>query len=115
MSSGRDFRDYLNDIRDSIEKIERFIEGMTLKDFEDDDKTFYAVIRAFEVMGEATKKIPKSFRNKYPKVPWSEMAGIRDKLVHDYFGVNLEVVWNTANRDIPELKPLISEILEKEL
>jgi len=86
---------------------------MTFKDFKDDDKTIFAVIRALEVIGEASKKIPKSIRNKYPQIPWREITGMRDKLIHEYFGVNLKVVWDTVKKDIPHIKPLINEILKK--
>jgi len=93
--------DYLQDILDSIEKIRKFIQDFNYTEFEKDDKTLYAVIRAIEIIGEAIKKIPNKIRNSYPNVPWREMAGMRDKLIHDYLGLNTEVVWETATNDIP--------------
>lgn len=81
------------------------------KDFEKDEKTQDAVIRAFEVLGEAAKKIPKDFREKYPKIPWGKMAGMRDKLIHDYWGANIKRIWKTVKEDIPPLKKLIRDIL----
>ena len=79
--------------------------------FSRDDKTAYAVIRALEIIGEATKHIPEQVRKSNPDISWREMAGIRDKLIHDYFGVNLEVVWKTATDDLPKLEPEIRLIL----
>lgn len=111
MSSDREYADYLEDILDAISKIANFIEGMTFDQFSRDDKTAYAVIRALEIIGEATKHIPEQVRKSNPDISWREMAGIRDKLIHDYFGVNLEVVWKTATDDLPKLEPEIRLIL----
>ena len=76
-------------------------------------KTQFAVIRALEIIGEATKNIPYEVREKYPSVPWKDLAGIRDKLVHAYFGVNLKVVWLSVKEGIPEAKPDIKRILDE--
>jgi len=109
----RDYRDYLQDILDSIKDIESFIENMDSEDFTKDKKTINAVIRSIEVIGEATKNIPKSIRDKYPSVPWKKMAGMRDRMIHEYFGVDIEILWKTVKEDIPSLKPLMEALLEK--
>jgi uncharacterized protein with HEPN domain len=112
MKHQREYIDYLLDIRDAIEKIENFTERMDYDNFANDDKTIFAVIRALEIIGEASKKIPDSLKNNNPLVPWREIGGIRDKLIHEYFGVNIKVVWKTIEEDIPALKPLIEEMIK---
>lgn len=71
------------------------------------------MIRALEVIGEAAKKIPTEIKKKYPQIPWKKMAGMRDKLIHEYFGVNIKVVWKTIKKDVPELKPKIEKMLKE--
>jgi len=111
MSAERIYADYVEDILDAMEKVAQFIEGMTFDQFAEDDKTVFAVIRALEIIGEATKHVPQPVRASYREVPWQEMAGMRDKLIHDYLGVNLVVVWKTAFEDLPNLEPVIRRIL----
>ena len=114
MKPKRVFIDYLDDIMDSILKIEQFIEEMDFIQFSDDAKTSYAVIRAFEIIGEATKEIPDEVKDKYTDLPWKEMSRMRDKLIHAYFGVNLEVVWKTIQQDVPTLKKSIQKVINEE-
>lgn len=109
----RETVDFLKDILESIEKIEKFIKGLEFDDFSKDDKTVYAVIRALEIIGEATKNLPDSLKEEYPEVPWRKMTGTRDKVIHGYFGVDLEVIWRTVTRNIPTVKPLIKDILDE--
>jgi uncharacterized protein with HEPN domain len=110
----REVRDYLQDILNTIESSEHFIEGMDFDQFTSDEKTIFAVTRALEILGEAAKHIPEDLRKEYPAVPWRKMAGIRDVVTHAYFGVDLNVVWNTAKKRLPELKPEIEKVLADE-
>ena len=107
----RDYRVYLRDILQAFHNAQNFISKMSYEKFRTDRKTTSAVIRELEIVGEATKQIPASIRKKYPKIPWSDMAGMRDKLIHFYFGVDMEIVWETIKVRIPELKPLIEDVL----
>ncbi|MEI6156778.1 MAG: DUF86 domain-containing protein [Atribacterota bacterium] len=77
-----------------------------------DKKTINAVIRSLEIIGEETKKIPQEFRNQYPDIPWKKMTGMRDKLIHDYFGVDLEMIWLVITEDLPYLEPNIKQLVE---
>ena len=104
------YRLYLKDILAAIERIEVFVENMDLEAFKADDKTTSAVIRKLEIIGEAAKGIPGEIRQSHPLVPWNEMAGMRDKLIHFYFGVDHELVWGTIKRRLPEVKQWIKEI-----
>lgn len=103
-------RDYIEDIFESTSRIAEYIEGINYEQFKKDLKTQDAVIRAFEVLGEAAKKVPEKFRKKYPDIPWRKMAAMRDKLIHDYWGVNIERVWKTATEDISELREKLQNI-----
>lgn len=109
----RDYIDYVQDIYDAIEEVEWFLEGMALEDFVKDKKTINAVVRSVEVIGEATKKIPKSIKEKYPNIPWKKMSGMRDKLIHEYFGIDIEILWKVAVGNVPSLKPTIYNILKE--
>ncbi len=108
----RELGDYIQDILEALGEVEDFTTGMQFDDFVKDKKTINAVVRSLEVIGEATKRIPDSFREKYSKIPWKRMAGMRDKLIHEYFGIDLEIVWEVINSDLPPIKPLIQKVLE---
>ncbi len=108
----RDYSLYIKDILDCIERVEEFVGDMNFDEFLADDKTSSAVVRKLEIIGEATKNIPKSITQKYDEVPWKEMARMRDKIIHFYFGVDYEIVWSVIKERLPEIKPTILQILE---
>jgi len=110
MTTRRSPLDYVDDILDAVDKIEIFTEGMSYEQFCRDDKTVYAVTRALEVIGEATKCIPREVRENHPALPWTEMAGMRDKLIHAYFGINRAIIWTTVLNDIPPLRSAVQSL-----
>ena len=110
----RDYKLFLRDILESCGFIEEFVKGMNFDEFTQDEKTLSAVIKKIEVLGEASKNIPESIKKRHPHVPWKEMAGMRDRLIHGYFGVDYALVWKTIEQYIPEVKSQIAEILNAE-
>ena len=102
---------YLNDILEAIERIENYVKGRTFEEFSKNTLVIDAVVRNFEIIGEATKQIPAELKTEHPLIKWKEMAGMRDKLAHEYFGVNIEILWKTARNRLPVLKPLVKELL----
>ncbi len=101
---------YLNDILESIEKIENYLEGLRVTDFENNSSIQDAVMRRLEIIGEAVKHLPEEIKNKYPNIPWKDIAGMRDILIHEYAGVQVERVWRTAKDDLSTLKQVILEL-----
>jgi uncharacterized protein with HEPN domain len=106
----RDYSDYIQDILSSILEGLEFVKGLSYEDFQEDKKTLYAVIRTIEVMGEAAKNLPISIQKKYPEIPWKEIRGMRNKLIHEYFGVDTGVIWKTVQEDFPLLKKQIKKV-----
>ena len=104
MKPARQVADYVRDILAYAEKAVRFVEEIPSPEvLREDERTLLAVVRALEVVGEAARQIPQSFRKKHPEIPWRGMTGMRDKVIHAYFGVDVEVVWKTVHQDLPPL------------
>jgi len=108
--SGKIYKDYITDINNSIRYIKEFTDQSSFDDFQKDIKTQYAVIRCFEVIGEAVKRIPEEIKNEYPSIPWKVMAGMRDRLIHGYDVVDVSILWRTIKTDIPELHNNLNKI-----
>jgi len=106
---------FLQDILQAISRIEFFIAGMDFDGFAADDRTLSAVVRKLEIIGEAVKHIPEYITHQQPLVPWKQIAGMRDKLIHSYFGVDSHLVWQTVHNRLPELKNAVVMLLEDEL
>ncbi|HLC19839.1 MAG TPA: DUF86 domain-containing protein [Candidatus Nanoarchaeia archaeon] len=103
---------YLKDILDAVNLIEKSIKGISQKKFDKDKDIQDATIRRITIIGEAAKNVPQPFRREYADVPWKDVAGMRDVLIHAYFGVKLDKVWNVVNNDLPQLKKQIQKIIE---
>ena len=101
---------YIDHILDCIRKIRKFSKGLTLKEFEKNELVQDAIIRNIEIIGEASKKISADIKKTYYEIPWKEVVGMRDKLIHDYLGVDTKVVWKTIKEDIPALERHLKEI-----
>ena len=105
---------FVKHILESIEQIEKYIKGKNKQQFIEDKKLQDAIIRRIEIIGEAAKNIPTSFKDKYPEISWQQIIGTRDKLIHHYFGVDLDLTFEILNKDLPKLKEQINEILKEE-
>jgi uncharacterized protein with HEPN domain len=94
-------------------KIRQYTAGLTYEEFIQDEKTMDAVLRNLEVIGEAAKNIPEELRSKYPDVEWQRMIGIRNIISHEYFGVDAQIIWEVATRNVPETEPLVTDMLDR--
>ena len=102
---------FLQDIKIALNKIFKYTEKLSYEEFICDDKTKDAVERNFEIIGEAVKNLPEDFRTQYPNIPFKQIAGMRDKLIHDYFGIDYELVWNTIKNKLPQFNEDIENLI----
>jgi uncharacterized protein with HEPN domain len=109
----RDFKVYLEDVLEAAGKIDNYTSGLSLEAFSEDAKTIDAVVRNLEVIGEAIKRVPEDVRLKYPAVEWKKIAGLRDILIHNYFGIDVEIIWDIICNKIPVLNKQIEDIVEE--
>jgi len=105
---------YLEDMIDAMEKAETALVEVDYDRFTNDFMINFVAVRALEIVGEAVKRLPMSFRDKYPAIPWKRMAGMRDRIIHGYDSIDLDIVWEVIKRDIPQLKPQLQKILAEE-
>lgn len=109
----RDYKAYINDILEAINRIESYTTNLTIDDFSESQLYQDAVVRNLEIIGEAVKRLPKELIKKYPDIGWKKIAGLRDILIHAYFGIDIEIIWDVVQNKIPELKEQILLIQSK--
>ena len=112
--SKRDHRLLLEDIIEAVDKVFSYTDGIEFSEFEGDSKTIDAVIRNFEIIGEAAHQLPGALQDKYAEVEWNRIIGLRNRIVHEYFGVDLHIIWNIISNNLGEMKKQIEVVLEKE-
>ncbi len=108
----RDYRVFLDDILESTGKVLEYVDGLSAAQFFADRKTVEAVVWNLQIIGEAAKNVPEEIRSRYPQVPWRDMAGLRDIIVHQYFGIKLDLIWKVIQSDLPRLEEQMRSILE---
>jgi uncharacterized protein with HEPN domain len=108
----REYRDYVQDILQAIDETAEFTAGLSFEEFARDRRTVNAAIRSLEVLGEAAKRIPNRLCAQAPGIPWKRMAGMRDKLIHEYFGVDLGIVWAVIHQELPPLRAGVKRLLD---
>ena len=100
----------VNDICEAIQRIENYIKGMSFEDFSQDQKSIDAVARNLEIMGEAANRLPDEYKEKYSDIEWYKIVGLRHRIVHEYFGVDLQIIWQILQKDLPELLQSLSRL-----
>lgn len=108
----RDDTAYVKHIAEAIAKIERYVAGLSYESFAKDEKTIDAVVRELEIIGEAASNVSGEFKRAHPKIPFRDAADMRNRLIHEYFGVNLKIVWTTVTEDLPKLKETIRDFAD---
>ncbi len=109
----REFRDFLQDILEAICQLEKMTQGLSFEEFSTKIEIFLSAVKLIEIIGEAVKNIPDEVRVNYPNIPWKNIAGMRDKLVHEYWAIDEKVVWKVIQNNLPQLKTIIISIIEK--
>lgn len=109
----RKVRLYINDVIENISLAEEFVKQLDYQAFVADKEKNYAVVRCIEIIGEAVKNVPEAVRLRYPDIPWRKMAGMRDKVIHSYLGVDYRIVWQVVNHDLPALKKHFKQIADE--
>ena len=106
--------EFLADTKEAVLRINAYTQDLSYEQFLEDKKTQDAVVRNLEIIGEAAKNISEELKKKYPQIRWKDLAGVRDKLIHHYFGVNFDIVWNIVKQELPEVLSQLEEILRNE-
>ena len=109
----REFRDFLQDIIDAICQLEKITQDITFEEFSTKMEIFLSVVKLIEIIGEAVKNIPEAVKINYPQIPWKNIAGMRDKLVHEYWAIDEQVVWKVIQKNLYPLKGTIANIIEE--
>ena len=105
--------DFIRDIQENIQNALEFIGDMEYEQFLDDRRTAFAVVRCLEIIGEATKNVPHEIRSRYPEIPWKEFAGMRDRMIHSYWGVDYRIVWGTVTEEIEQVIAPLQHVIEQ--
>jgi uncharacterized protein with HEPN domain len=108
--SKREDVEFLADVKEAVLRINAYIEDLSYEQFLEDKKTQDAVVRNLEIIGEAAKNVSDELKNKFPQIPWKDLAPVRDKLIHHYFGVNFDIVWNIVKQELPDVLSHLEEI-----
>ena len=108
----RDYRDFINDILTALISIENFIKGISINELEKDDRTYSAVIRKLEIIGEASRRIPKTIKNEFSDIPWNKMIALRNIAIHEYFGIDITIIWEIITKNLPDTKPSIEKMIK---
>jgi uncharacterized protein with HEPN domain len=109
----RAFISFIQDIVDEMDRLERFVEGIDVDQLRADEKTAYAMMKALEIIGEAAKQVPESVRQRAPEVRWREMAGMRDRITHGYWSVDVALIWHTVHKRFPVERPVLRRLLDE--